>query len=193
MADELIPRIGDISGPKPLPEDSKSTCYCSFCGNSQNAAKLIAGPTVFICEECVDVCLDILKKGYTPNKQIASFFFNTRHPKVWDSLGISACLLLRETFIAGGSPPTHLTVAEMLERLGATASWLIEEKLGVDQIDGEIRKAKAAVSELNLQAGSAREVLRRHEDAVRNLKRLRTRRRNLGTKSKAVKKERTDV
>ena len=41
--------------------DSKNTLYCSFCGKSQNEVrKLIAGPTVFICDECVELCLDIV-------------------------------------------------------------------------------------------------------------------------------------
>jgi len=41
--------------------DSKNTLYCSFCGKSQNEVrKLIAGPTVFICDECVELCLDII-------------------------------------------------------------------------------------------------------------------------------------
>ena len=41
--------------------DTKSTLYCSFCGKSQHEVrKLIAGPTVFICDECVDLCNDII-------------------------------------------------------------------------------------------------------------------------------------
>jgi ATP-dependent Clp protease ATP-binding subunit ClpX len=41
--------------------DSKNTLYCSFCGKSQHEVrKLIAGPTVFICDECVEVCNDII-------------------------------------------------------------------------------------------------------------------------------------
>jgi ATP-dependent Clp protease ATP-binding subunit ClpX len=41
--------------------DSKNSLYCSFCGKSQNEVrKLIAGPTVFICDECVELCLDII-------------------------------------------------------------------------------------------------------------------------------------
>ena len=41
--------------------DSKSTLYCSFCGKSQDDVKqLIAGPTVFICDECVRLCMDIV-------------------------------------------------------------------------------------------------------------------------------------
>src|ERR1700712_992698 len=43
--------------------DAKSTLYCSFCGKSQNEVrKLIAGPTVFICDECVELCNDIIRE-----------------------------------------------------------------------------------------------------------------------------------
>ncbi len=43
--------------------DSKNTLYCSFCGKSQNEVrKLIAGPTVFICDECVELCMDIIRE-----------------------------------------------------------------------------------------------------------------------------------
>jgi ATP-dependent Clp protease ATP-binding subunit ClpX len=41
----------------------KHTLYCSFCGKSQHeVAKLIAGPTVFICNECVELCMDIIRE-----------------------------------------------------------------------------------------------------------------------------------
>src|SRR5258708_36975305 len=43
--------------------DSKNTLYCSFCGKSQQELrKLIAGPTVFICDECVELCMDIISE-----------------------------------------------------------------------------------------------------------------------------------
>ena len=43
--------------------DSKNTLYCSFCGTSQHEVrKLIAGPTVFICDECVELCMDIIRE-----------------------------------------------------------------------------------------------------------------------------------
>src|ERR1700686_3036753 len=43
--------------------DSKNTLYCSFCGKSQHEVrKLIAGPTVFICDECVELCKDIMQE-----------------------------------------------------------------------------------------------------------------------------------
>lgn len=45
------------------PSDSKNTLYCSFCGKSQHEVKkLIAGPTVFICDECVELCMDIIRE-----------------------------------------------------------------------------------------------------------------------------------
>ncbi len=43
--------------------DNKNILYCSFCGKSQHEVrKLIAGPTVFICDECVELCMDIIKE-----------------------------------------------------------------------------------------------------------------------------------
>jgi len=44
-------------------ENNKNILYCSFCGKSQHEVKkLIAGPTVFICDECVELCMDIIKE-----------------------------------------------------------------------------------------------------------------------------------
>ena len=53
---------------------NKTTLYCSFCGKSQHEVKkLIAGPTVFICDECVELCMDIIKEEHqtsiTKNKE----------------------------------------------------------------------------------------------------------------------------
>jgi ATP-dependent Clp protease ATP-binding subunit ClpX len=43
--------------------DGKTTLYCSFCGKSQHEVrKLIAGPTVYICDECVELCMDIIRE-----------------------------------------------------------------------------------------------------------------------------------
>ena len=43
--------------------NTKNILYCSFCGKSQHEVrKLIAGPTVFICDECVELCMDIIKE-----------------------------------------------------------------------------------------------------------------------------------
>ncbi|CAN5772039.1 ATP-dependent Clp protease ATP-binding subunit ClpX [soil metagenome] len=48
--------------------DGKNTLYCSFCGKSQHEVrKLIAGPTVFICDECVELCMDIIREETKSN------------------------------------------------------------------------------------------------------------------------------
>lgn len=48
---------------KSVGSDIKNTLYCSFCGKSQHEVrKLIAGPTVFICDECVELCTDIIRE-----------------------------------------------------------------------------------------------------------------------------------
>ena len=44
-------------------DDSGKLLYCSFCGKSQHEVrKLIAGPSVFICDECVELCNDIIRE-----------------------------------------------------------------------------------------------------------------------------------
>ena len=41
--------------------------FCSFCGKNQNEVrKLIAGPSVYICNECIDLCNDIIRESHTP-------------------------------------------------------------------------------------------------------------------------------
>jgi ClpX C4-type zinc finger protein/glyoxalase superfamily protein len=64
-----------IEATEPAPSDERSpsgsaqsdpaspqTLYCSFCGKSQHEVrKLIAGPTAFICDECVDICTDVVE------------------------------------------------------------------------------------------------------------------------------------
>ena len=49
-------------------KNNKNILYCSFCGKSQHEVrKLIAGPTVFICDECVELCMDIIKEESKDN------------------------------------------------------------------------------------------------------------------------------
>ena len=58
-------------------KNNKNILYCSFCGKSQHEVrKLIAGPTVFICDECVELCMDIIKEE---NKDS---FLNNNHEGV---------------------------------------------------------------------------------------------------------------
>ena len=49
----------------PSKDDKKGTLYCSFCGKSQHEVKkLIAGPNVFICDECISLCTDIITEEH---------------------------------------------------------------------------------------------------------------------------------
>ncbi len=48
--------------------DTSKTLYCSFCGKSEHEVdKLVAGPSVFICNDCVDLCNEIIKKDLKSN------------------------------------------------------------------------------------------------------------------------------
>ena len=47
-------------------KNDKDSLFCSFCGkNQKEVKKLIAGPTVFVCDECVELCMDIIKEDTT--------------------------------------------------------------------------------------------------------------------------------
>ena len=51
-------------------KNDKDSLFCSFCGkNQKEVKKLIAGPTVFVCDECVELCMDIIKEDTTNNKK----------------------------------------------------------------------------------------------------------------------------
>ena len=50
-------------------KNDKDSLFCSFCGkNQKEVKKLIAGPTVFVCDECVELCMDIIKEDSKNNK-----------------------------------------------------------------------------------------------------------------------------
>ncbi|HEU5337793.1 MAG TPA: ClpX C4-type zinc finger protein, partial [Sulfuricaulis sp.] len=65
MADNNHTGRGDGKGEKLL--------YCSFCGKSQHEVrKLIAGPSVFVCDECVELCNDIIREEVQEEKNAAN-------------------------------------------------------------------------------------------------------------------------
>jgi hypothetical protein len=58
-------------------DPSRGTCYCSFCGKSQHdVLKLIAGPAVWICDECVHLCQDIVATAPGAKPQSVGMPFN---------------------------------------------------------------------------------------------------------------------
>jgi len=59
-------------------KDTKSTLYCSFCGKSQHEVrKLIAGPTVFICDGCVELCKDIIQEELLSSSPTPNVIYGT--------------------------------------------------------------------------------------------------------------------
>ena len=50
-------------------KNDKDSLFCSFCGkNQKEVKKLIAGPTVFVCDECVELCMDIINEDGKSNQ-----------------------------------------------------------------------------------------------------------------------------
>ncbi len=63
-------------------QDEDKLLYCSFCGKSQNEVrKLIAGPSVFICDECVDLCNDIIREEADTESDDAGSEHSTPSPQ----------------------------------------------------------------------------------------------------------------
>ena len=71
-------------------KNNKNILYCSFCGKSQHEVrKLIAGPTVFICDECVELCMDIIKEE-NKDSLLSSFIMsihNSTHSSQINTVG----------------------------------------------------------------------------------------------------------
>ncbi len=84
-------------------EKSKKMLYCSFCGKSQQEVrKLIAGPTVFICDECVELCNDIILEEV----KSANLFDGNKPPTPQE-----ICAILNEYVIGQSNPKKTLSVA----------------------------------------------------------------------------------
>ena len=70
-------------------DDNGKLLYCSFCGKSQHEVrKLIAGPSVFICDECVDLCNDIIREEVQevrPRAVSRSYRRRSKSARFWTS------------------------------------------------------------------------------------------------------------
>ncbi|MEK7201474.1 MAG: ClpX C4-type zinc finger protein, partial [Patescibacteria group bacterium] len=115
--------------------DAKSTLYCSFCGKSQHeVCKLIAGPTVFICDECVKLCVDIVKEEHIPPEGV-SIVVSESTLELLELLPVKSLLkLLRSGGLKKNSRGEMFTARELLEavhegiRLEATRSNMTPER-----------------------------------------------------------------
>ncbi len=100
--------------------DSKTSLCCSFCGKSQHEVrKLIAGPTVFICDECVELCLDII--GEENNSLLRKSGDNVPTPKEIRKILDDDVQAKLDAFVANedgrpGNELAHLILALAAER-----------------------------------------------------------------------------
>lgn len=121
-------------------EMEKNTLYCTFCGKSQHEVKkLIAGPTVFICNDCVYLCVDILADN--KERGLAIGLYAQKLPKEKREASARALLnMTSEVF-------SEITVLDFL----LAAERIIAEELNVP-IDAE--KIEAEIQEINSQISS---------------------------------------
>jgi len=76
-------------GKKKAKPDSPAARHCSFCNETQHRVrKLIAGPKVFICDECVAICIDVLSEDRKDTPEVSE-------EGSWPSSSLSACALCR--------------------------------------------------------------------------------------------------
>ena len=77
---------------------SEKVLYCSFCGKSQHEVKkLIAGPSVFICDECIELCNDIIRDEVPADSPAALEWMTERAEILLRRLGLAYRVLLMST------------------------------------------------------------------------------------------------
>ena len=80
--------------------DTKKPLYCSFCGKSQHEVKkLIAGPTVFICDECVELCMEIIKEEIKTSDK-SNKKYKARSSPSETTLGAHICINKKNTKVS---------------------------------------------------------------------------------------------
>ncbi len=116
------------------PSSASSVLHCSFCGKSQHeVTKLIAGPTVFICDECVGLCTDIILGNGDPAFYIgAEEGLGAKSPEELSTLRAKA--VARITYcrkMLGETPVDAAAIGrrmKQLERVAETATSLLGER-----------------------------------------------------------------
>ena len=136
--------------------ESKNTLYCSFCGKSQREVrKLIAGPTVFICDECVELCMDIIREEKTSSltksrKAICKVPYEEILKAVASAAGIKP-MLIRVPFTVWHA---LAWIAEMLPRPPITRN-----QVELMQVDSVSSPDIPGLGELGISPHSIEEIL----------------------------------
>lgn len=133
--------------------DEKPHLYCSFCGKSQHdVKKLIAGPTVFICDECVDLCEDILNERPRDPRETNSVTFHLWMPHrdslLWERMNIPASKLLEEALgvSLAGTEFENIDIGKLGDLLTAQAlKILTDAKTSIEDLDADIESLQLAI------------------------------------------------
>ena len=117
--------------------DSKNTLYCSFCGKSQHEVrKLIAGPTVFICDECVELCMDIIREETKASGLKSSDGVPT--PKVKWSIQGQPADSVNGVAIETEDDASSFVVASMTSQFAGKVKVTAENSVGSDEAEFDI-------------------------------------------------------
>lgn len=147
-------------------KETSNTLYCSFCGKSQHEVrKLVAGPTTFICDECVVLCIDVMKAELPPLlKFITVEDTDIVRARAWEELELSGRTFLEQALNISlpASAPNLGSVQDLIKRLSAalnrqiadsqTAIELRAERLLLEQLitkdEASIERYKARLLEI---------------------------------------------
>jgi ribosomal protein S7 len=149
------PRAGNEHTISAGTQDGKATLYCAFCGKSQHEVrKLIAGPTAFICDECVDLCTTVVE----PDDDLELF----RLIRAGEENGATAYPPLLE--LARGMPTEELAHYVERGRKGAERNRAALQAIERKRRDG---KESADGNALAAMQKEAQRELKRYEDALK--------------------------
>ena len=147
----------------------KSTLYCSFCGKSQHeAVKMIAGPTVFICDECVLLCLEHID---VPDPRLLCVLVSQDatgiSEEIWERVSLTGPELFKEVF---GSVPGGLQIPEssreLLKIFGAAIAPHLVRAQSAQDLEDEEEQARAALEQFDAKQADQRQRLVEERQAL---------------------------
>ena len=119
--------------------NNKNILYCSFCGKSQHEVrKLIAGPTVFICDECVELCMDIIKE------ESKDTFVKHSFDEIISINNLNQNFKFGDIFIIGGNEIINLTI-DLIQEFYLTriyGNYNCEKFINISLIENKMKMIK---------------------------------------------------